>query len=138
MKHIVYILISLFLIPVFFACNKEESSSRMDLLTAHIWVADSLLVNGEDASGEGEFLEDFKGDTKFNEDGSGYLGTHVGTWQFASKETQIIITSESLQIPVTTKIEELSENSLKLTTAVVGEPGPPIVVYNIRLTYKPK
>lgn len=137
MKHIVYFLISLFLIPVFYACNKEEISSRMDLLTAHIWVADSLLVNGEDASGEGEFLEDFKGDTKFNEDGSGYLGTHVGTWQFASKETQIIITSESLQIPVTAKIEELTEVSLKLTTSLIISVDPP-VVYNIRLTYKPK
>jgi hypothetical protein len=137
MKHIVFILTSFFLIPLFFSCNKEESSSRMELLTAHIWVADSLLVNGEDDSGEGGFLEDFKGDTKFNEDGSGYLGTHVGTWQFASKETQIIITSESLPIPITTKIEELSEVSLKLTTSFIVSVDPP-VVYNIRLTYKPK
>ncbi len=134
MKNILILMVSFFLIPVFFACNKEESTTRIDLLTSHIWIADSLLVNGEDASGEGGFLEDFKGDTKFNADGTGYLGNVVGYWEFTSKETKIIITSDSLPFPVTTNIIELSASSLKLTTAIPGVG----VINNIRMAFIPK
>ncbi|MEZ5010398.1 MAG: hypothetical protein R2744_01575 [Bacteroidales bacterium] len=40
----------------------EEESARFKLLTGQIWTSDSLLVDGEDASYPGGFLEDFAGD----------------------------------------------------------------------------
>lgn len=132
-KHIIYF--SLMVLGYFFfSCSKEEvKSEKTNLLTDHIWVADSLLLDGIESGGAGGLLEDFTGDTKFNEDGTGYVGQIVGTWEFFSNETQIVITSDSLFVPVTTNIVELTPESLKLTTQFfVG------TVLNVRMTFKPK
>ena len=120
-----------------FACKKEDSKSdRYDLLVAHIWKSDSLLANGEDASGPGELLEKFAGDAQFQEDGTGYFGQYNGTWQLSNDDEFITINSDSLIIPVTCYIDELSETDFKIITSfpMQGEPQP----VNIRITFKPQ
>ena len=119
------------------SCNKDSQAEQFKLLTGPIWVSDSLLVNGVDAGSPGGFLENFKGEAKFNEDYTGYFGTYTGTWRFAFDETQLVITSDSLPIPLTTKIAELTTISLKVTTSYpnLANPASPI---NIRMTFKAK
>lgn len=124
-------------IIILFACKKEESpSERFTLLTSILWTSDSLLANGEDASEPGELLEKFKGDAKFNTDGSGYFGQYTGNWALSSNDELITIDSDSLQIPVTCFIEELTQSDFKIVTSfpVNDEPQP----INIRITFKPK
>jgi hypothetical protein len=127
----------LFIICCFqiFSCKKDSQSERFKLLTGPVWASDSLLVNGDDASGPGGLLENFNGDVKFNEDYTGNFGTYTGTWRFAFDETQIVIISDSLPIPLTAVIAELTQSSLKITTSYQIPPGDPI---NIRMTFKAK
>jgi hypothetical protein len=134
MRNIVLLLI---LSACFYAgsCKKESQSETFNLLTGHVWKSDSLLANGADAGGPGGMLENFKGDAKFNEDLTGYFGNYTGTWRFASNETQIVILSESLPIPLTTIIVELTKVSLKVTTSYTDLLG---VRTNIRMTFKAK
>jgi len=112
-------------------------SLKAFLLTNHIWVSDSLLANGIDASSPGGLLGNFKGDTKFNEDGTAYFGVYTGTWRFASNETQIVMTANSLVLPLILNILELNTISLKMTTNVPNQlnPANPIL---IRMTYRAK
>ena len=119
------------------ACKKESQSESFKLLTTPVWVSDSLLANGADASGPGRMLENFKGDAKFNEDVYRIFWFYTGTWRFAYDETQIVITSDSLPIPLTTIIAELTKTSLKVTTSYPNllNPSTPI---NIRMTFKAK
>lgn len=136
MKRSVY---TLFLfICILFACKKEDShTERFDLLTAPLWTSDSLLANGEDASGPGELLQKFVGDAKFDEDGSGYFGQYTGKWQLTNNDEYITIYSDSLIIPVTCYIEELSTTDFKIVTSfpVKDEPQQPV---DIRITFIPK
>jgi hypothetical protein len=119
-----------------FSCGEKESE-RFKLLTGPIWDPDSLLANGIDASGPGGILTDFLGDAKFNTDGTGYFGNYTGEWMFNSDETELVITSDSLPIPVIADIKELTSISLKLTTVM---PNPVNIQnpYNIRMTFKAK
>lgn len=119
---------------IIFSCKKDSQSDQFKLLTAHPWVSDSLLANGIDASGPAGLLKNFKGEIRFNEDYTGSFGSYTGTWRFAVNETQLIITSDSLPIPLTNKIVELTASSLKITTSysVIG------VSLNIRMTFKAK
>jgi len=119
------------------ACKEETQSESFKLLTTPIWVSDSLLANGVDASGPGQMLENFKGEAKFNEDMTGYFGVYTGTWRFAFDETQIVITTASLPIPLTTIIAELTKTSLKITTSY-PDPLKPTTPVNIRMTFKAK
>jgi hypothetical protein len=124
---------------IFVSCNKEEPlSEKFISLTSNVWVADSLLADGEDVSGTGGLLEDFTGDTKFNDDGTGYVGSITGTWQFTNSESQIVITSDSLALPVTANIVELTATSLKLTTSFPDLTVNPPVNIPIRMTFVPK
>lgn len=132
-------LVLLFIISVcfaFFACNKDSDSERFKLLTDPSWESDSLLANGFDAGGPDGLLKNFKGVAKFNKDGTGNFGIYKGTWRFAYDETQIVIETDSLPVPLTTQIAELTSASLKITT---GYPnfvtGIPI---KIRMTFKAK
>jgi hypothetical protein len=134
MKNIV-LFFAICLTFAIFSCNKENDSERFKLLTGVTWVSDSLLVNGFDASGPGGLLEDFKGDVKFNADYSGTFGNYDGTWRFAFDETEIVISSDSLLLPITAVIRELTESSLKVTTSYQIPPADPI---NIRMTFKAK
>lgn len=125
------------LILIFFSalfiisCSKDDDASeRLVLLTTTIWEPVSLLVNGVDASGSGQLLEDFNGDVNFNEDGTGTFGDYAGTWAFAANETQIIINTEALDFPITALIEELTSNSLIITTSLLSQ--------NIRMTFRAK
>jgi hypothetical protein len=120
-----------------FSCKKNTQSEPFKLLTGPVWVSDSLLANGVDASGSGGMLVNFKGNAKFNQDGTGYFGIYTGTWRFAYNETQIVILADSLSFPLTTKIAELTSISLKITTSYpnVLNPATPI---NIRMTFKVK
>jgi len=119
------------------SCHKNSQSESTKLLTGHIWVSDSLLANKVDAGGPGGMLADFNGEVKFNEDGTGNFGIYSGTWRFAYNETQIVITTDALQLPLTTKIAELTKTSLKITTSYPNllNPSAPI---NIRMTFKAK
>jgi hypothetical protein len=124
---------------VFFTCKKDViPNDNLNLLTNHIWTADSLLADGEDASGEGQLLEKFKGDTKFNADGTGYVGEIVGNWQFSNNQTAVIITSDSLQMAVSATIALLTEQSLKLTTAYPVQTSPTVVYAAVRMSFIPK
>ena len=118
-----------------FSCSKDSQSDKFRLLTGPVWASDSLLVNGDDASGPGGILEDFKGDVKFNTDYTGHFGAYTGTWRFAFNETQIVISSDSLPIPLTAVIAELTPISLKITTSFQT---PALGSINIRMTFKAK
>jgi len=118
-----------------FSCSKETDSETFKLLTGPVWASDSLLVNGVDASGPGGLLENFKGDVKFNDDHSGTFGSFTGRWRFAFNETQIVITSDSLPLPISAVIAELNEISLKITT---NFQVPPYGNLNIRMTFNAK
>lgn len=129
------LLISAFLV---FSCEKDDDESdNFRMLTDPVWISDSLLVNGADAGGPAGLLGNFRGDAKFNKDGTGYFGKYTGTWKFAFNETQLIISTDSLPIPLTTRIAELSSTSLKITTTF---PDPVNISqpYKIRMTFKPK
>jgi hypothetical protein len=130
------ILLAVTVLAVIFACRKEESA-RFRLLTGPVWTTDSLLANGVDAGGPGGFLAKFKGDAKFNKDGTGYFGAYKGTWMFSGDERQIVIASDSLAIPIVTNIAELTSASLKVT-AEVPNPLNLFESVDIRLTFKPK
>jgi len=119
------------------SCKKDSQSENFKLLTGHAWASDSLLANGADASGPDGLLKNFKGEIKFNEDGTGYFGVYTGTWRFSYNETQIVITTDSLPLPLTTKIAELTTASLKITT-VYPNPINPSAPTNIRMTFKAK
>ena len=119
-----------------FSCKKDSESDKFKLLTAPTWASDSLLADGIDASGPDGVLKNFKGEAKFNEDGTGNFGIYEGTWRFAYDETQIVIETDSLPIPLTTIIAELTSASLKITTSYPNIlTGTPI---KIRMTFKAK
>ncbi len=124
---------------VIVSCDKDEDevSERFRFLTGVEWESEELLVNGIDASGPGELLEDFKGTVKFNEDGTGSFGQYSGTWQFANQETELVITTEALAFPLTTKIDELTATRLRVST---GFPNPlnPQEQLSIQMTFKSK
>lgn len=117
------------------SCKKDTQSENFKLLTAHVWASDSLLANGADASGEDGMLKNFKGEVKFNEDGTGNFGVYTGSWRFSYNETQIVITTDSLPLPLTTRIAELTPASLKITTTYPN-PINPAAPVNIRMTFK--
>jgi hypothetical protein len=120
-----------------FACKKDDKSERFKLLTTPVWSSDSLLANKTDASGPGGILAKFKGDAKFKDDGTGYFGKYTGTWRFNSDETELVIVTDSLPLPIITDIVELKTASLKVTTVY-----PDVVntnqYINIRMTFKAK
>jgi hypothetical protein len=121
---------------VIFSC-KEKDSERFSFLTGVTWVTDSLIANGQDASGPGQLLADFKGEAKFNEDGTGTFGNYTGEWNFSSGETQLVIKSASLAIPVIADIKELTSVSLKLTTVLPNQQDL-LNPHRIRMTFKAK
>jgi hypothetical protein len=133
-KIALFLIIAAFIIS---SCDKDTDSDKFKFLTTPTWISDSLLVNGFDASGPGGLLEDFNGEVKFNEDGTGRFGNYTGTWRFAFNETQIVITTDSLPLPLTTKIEELIKTSLKVTTSYPN-PLNPGSFMDIRMTFTPK
>ncbi len=118
-------------------CKKDAPSERFNYLTGNIWMSDSLLADGEDASGPGQILEDFKGEVKFNTDGTGVFGIYSGTWSLGYNDTEIIIASDSLDLPLTSKIVELTSSSLKITTAAPNKNNPSVFL-KIRMTFKAK
>ena len=97
------------LLPVIFLPDETESET-FKLLTGPVWASDSLLVNDEDAGGPGGLLENFNGDIKFNTDHSGSFGSYTGRWRFAFNESQIVMSSDSLPIPLTAVIAELTSH----------------------------
>lgn len=133
------LLLMFFSALVIVSCDKDEDevSERFRFLTGVEWESEELLVNGIDASGPGELLEDFKGTVKFNEDGTGSFGQYTGTWQFANEETELIITTEALAFPLTTRIDELTATRLRVST---GFPNPmnPQQQLSIQMTFKSK
>ena len=136
MKKTVVSLIAVALI-VLSGCNKDDESERFKFLTGTVWVTDLLLANGVDASGPGQMLEDFKGEARFNKDGTGEFGTYTGEWRFAYNETQIIIETTDLPLPLSTMIEELTASSLKITTSVPNPLNPQESV-PLRMTFTAK
>jgi hypothetical protein len=117
-------------------CPEKEITS-FDILTDQTWRTDSLLANGIDASHPGQLLAKFKGDAKFNKDATGTFGIYSGTWYFTENRTQIVIKTDSLPLPLTCKILELTEASFKVTTAVPDVLNP-LAEVKIRMTFLPK
>jgi hypothetical protein len=129
-----------FLVIILFSCLvltcKEKKSEKFLLLTTPTWTTDTLLANGVDASGPDQLLGKFKGDAKFNGDGTGVFGTYTGKWAFSPDESKVTITSASLKIPIVCTLVELNTLSLKITTAVFDSlTFDPIY---IRMTFKAK
>jgi hypothetical protein len=118
-------------------CKKDNDNDLFTILTTPVWRTDSLLANGEDAGNPGQLLNKFKGEAKFNADASGTFGKYSGTWWFTENRTQIVIKSDSLQLPLTCKIIELNPTSFKITTAVPDVLNP-FEEIKIRMTFKPK
>jgi hypothetical protein len=118
-------------------CSKDTGNDSFTLLTTPTWKTDSLLANGKDAGGPGQLLEKFKGEAKFKTDGTGTFGKFSGKWRFVENKTQIVIESDSLPLPLTNRIIELTEQSFKITTAVPDKNNP-LVEVKIRMTFKPK
>ncbi len=138
MKNTAYLTFFFVFLFAFSQCDKESGpSERFKLLTTPTWESDSLLVDGVDASGPGELLENFKGDAKFNTDGTGYFGIYEGTWRFAMNETELVIESTSLNFPLSTRIAELSITSLKITTSYPNVANPEEDI-QIRMTFNAK
>jgi hypothetical protein len=134
MKNVALLLVIICCFQIF-SCSKNSSQSdKFKLLTGPTWQSDSLLVNGVDGSGTGGLLEHFKGTAKFNTDYTGNFGTFTGTWRFAFNETELVISSDSLPIPLTALIAELTSSSLKVTTSYSVPPA----TLNIRMTFKAK
>jgi hypothetical protein len=114
-------------------CSKDDENDRYELLTRVTWSTDSLLMNGQDASGPGEIMEKFKGTAKFNKDGTGTFGSYTGTWRFPDKtRTQLVLVTDSLPLPLTTSIVELTDISLKVTFMLPG------FTDRYRMTFKAK
>lgn len=122
---------------ILLSCNKDDPSERYKLLTGVSWLSDSLMANGEEAGGEGQLLEKFKGEANFYKNGTGIFGDYKGTWTLAYDDTQILIKADSIAIRLTTQIIELSASSLKITTEYPNLilPDEPIM---IRMTFKSK
>jgi hypothetical protein len=139
MKKIYPLLIVLLAGLVIFSCKKEEEPqlTPYELLTLHVWVSDSLLANGADASGPGQMLEKFNGDAEFRTDGTGTFGQYTGTWTLSTDNTEITIVTPELPMPVIALVAELTKTSLKITTGFpdIANPGQTIA---IRMTFKSK
>jgi hypothetical protein len=139
MRKIWYIALFACSLVIVYSCGKDkEESSQFELLTGSVWLSDSLLVNGTDASAPGQMLANFKGEARFNEDGSGTFGNYMGTWRFAQRETELVIQSDSLPLPLSTKILLLTRDDLKVSTSfpdITNMANPPL---QIRLTFKAK
>jgi len=139
MKSQKFLLLILSVLSICFACKKEndDKSERFKLLTGHLWLTDSLLVAGQDASGPGQLLEKFAGEADFREDGTGDFGDYSGTWFFSNNENDITISSDSLLLPLTARIRELTAISFKITTSFPNQADPNNPL-DIRITFKPK
>lgn len=136
MRKSTLIIVLILTVIAFFSCNKKnDKSDKFNFLTENVWLSDSLLVNGQDASGEGEPLENFVGEAKFNKDGSGTFGLYSGSWYFSNNETVITITAGELPIPLTCNIVELTASDFKITTAFTD---PILGQLAIRITFKAK
>lgn len=136
MKSNFFILILFSAFVILASCDKDDETTRFGLLTENIWDSDSLLINGVDASSPGGMLENFKGEARFQEDGTGTFGGYTGTWRFAQNETELVIQSDSLPFPLSTKINELSAEDLKVSTSFPdfeNLSNPPV---QVRLTFK--
>jgi hypothetical protein len=137
MKSGVMFLVLAAFVIIISGCSKDKDSERFSLLTGRVWESDELLVDGQDASGAGQPLEKFVGDAEFKRDGTGYFGQYVGTWFFSNEETNITITSESLLVPLTTTILELTSQRFSITTTfpITGNPASPNL---INISFKAK
>jgi hypothetical protein len=137
MKNLLILLI-LTAVSVIFSCKKEDDEPILtpyELLTTRIWASDSLLANGEDASGPGQMLETFRGNAIFNTDGTGVLGNYDATWTLSVDNTEITILTVDPPMEIITVIRELTKESLKITTAV-PDPNNPNEFIEIRMTFK--
>lgn len=121
------------------ACNKEEEEVQdpYTLLTAHVWVSDSLLANGVEAGGPGQLLEKFNGDVEFRTDGTGTFGEYSGTWSLSEDNTTITIVTQELPISIIAIIKELTTTSLKIVTGFPDTTQPGEII-DIRMTFKVK
>lgn len=138
MKTLRFILVLIPLALFWAACSDDGPSERFRLLTGNVWLSDSLLINNMDASMPGGLLESFKGEAIFRKDGTGSFGSFEGIWSFAKNETELIISSDSLAVPLPTRILELTDQDLKVSTSLPdfdNLTNPPL---QIRLTFKAK
>lgn len=118
------------------ACGEKESE-RFILLTTPVWTSDTLYADGVDAGDPGELLYKFRGDAKFEKNGTGYFGEYDGKWMFNPDETKVTITSDSLAVAILANIYLLTSTDLRIT-AVVPNKENMSDPYDIRMTFKAK
>lgn len=120
-----------------YSCSKEEEEvilTPYQMLTGNTWHSDSLLADGEDASGPGELLEKFKGEAHFRTDGTGTFGEYSGEWTLSEDNSEITIITTEMPLPITAIINELTQSSLKITTGFPDASNPGEVII-IRMTF---
>jgi hypothetical protein len=127
MKKAIMILGLISAVTLASSCSKDKESERFKLLTDHLWQSDELLVDGVDASGVGQALAMFVGDAEFKKDGTGSFGPYAGSWYFSNNETNITITTETLPVPLTATITELTSQTFRISTSfpITGDPLAP-------------
>jgi hypothetical protein len=122
---------------ILYGCKKDndKDTERFRLITGVTWTSQSLLVNNVDESAG--MLAGFKGDVKFNEDGTGTFTTYSGTWAFNSDETQLIINTSAVGFTVVADIAELTATTLRIST-IFPNPLDLTKPLSIQMTFKAK
>lgn len=138
MNRFGFILIMMAFLCAFHACKKDEEdklSEKEILLTNNTWNSISLLADGIEAGGVGEILYEFAGETVFNPDGTGQVGDYTGTWELSADETQIIIISDALDMPLTANIILLTEDTLEIFTVFPDTSTNPPRLIEVEITF---
>lgn len=127
-KQLYPILFALFTLTFFTGCGKDDDPgpvTKTDMLVAHEWRGDQVMVNGIDVSTRpevtGQIGEIKTVRLKFEEDGTynatftSALGpqTQAGNWSFNEDETKL-----TFELYGETDVKTLTENNLDLTAKI--------------------
>lgn len=128
MKKLQPLLLALLTLPLFIACDRHEEDkevgpSKAELLTAHVWQGDKVLLMGIDVTQTGAIPPDAP-DVRtlrltFNEDNTYFAEseglTFDGDWRFNEDETKIYFDFLGIS---EADVNELTEENLHLGTSV--------------------
>lgn len=125
MKTLSYFLLpSLLLLAA--GCHKKDADpaptpTKTALLTAHTWkdVSQSLVINGYEGTKANTDTNSytFAADGKLLSSQSGKLAQQLATWQLASNDTQLVITSTGSSAATTYQLFELGDAKLAFGTS---------------------
>lgn len=126
-KHLQLLLVALFTFPLLFACNRHDDEevepSKSEMLTAHVWQGDKVMMMGIDVTKNEAIPPDapdvrtmkltFKPNNTYIAESDAF--TFEGEWKFNEDETKIYFDFLSLG---EVDIKELSNNNLHLGTSI--------------------